>query len=282
MSVKTMPKITILTDNYVRRRGLLAEHGLSFWIEDGADKVLFDAGQTDVYLHNAHCLRIDVFQAHAIILSHGHYDHTGGLAYLPEAARWPRVFVHPDAFVPKFEKTGDPLAPYQAIGIPWQINMPAHLERRLMFNTKTMQVGEHLFILTEILQATDYEEPSAALMVKKNEQMIIDDLHDEQVLVCQWQQGLVVVLGCGHRGVVNSLESVRLLFPDQPIYSIIGGMHLEKANKNRLMKTIDYFQKLDIKKIIPLHCTGQQVIWQMKRELDDRVLVCCAGDEIIF
>lgn len=277
-----MLKIRILAENLVRQRNLLAEHGLSLWIEDDTDRVLFDVGQTDVYLHNARHLGIDLSQVNAIVLSHGHYDHTGGLPYFPDAAKRPRIFVHPDAFLPKFEKTDDAQAPYKAIGIPWQKDMLAHLENRIMFNTSTMQVGERLYILTEIPRTTDYEEPAKKLMVKKDDQMLIDDLHDEQVLVCQREQGLVVMLGCSHPGVVNCLKYVRRLFPDQPIQSIIGGMHLERANKNRLIQTMDFFQKLDIAKIIPLHCTGQNVIWQMKRELGDRVLIHCTGDETTY
>lgn len=275
-----MLKIRILTDNLVRQRGLIAEHGLSFWIEDGTDQVLFDVGQTSVYLHNAHHLGIDASKAQAIILSHGHYDHVGGLTYFPKAARWPRVFVHPDAFMPKFEKADDPLSPYKAIGVPWQSEMLENLEKRLIYNTSAMQTGERLFVLTSIPRVTDYEAPDAKLVVKVNEQMMMDDLHDEQVLVCQHEQGLVVMLGCSHPGVVNCLKYVQQFFPDQPIHSVIGGMHLEKASKNRLMQTIGYFQKLHIARIIPLHCTGQNMIWQMKRELGDCVLIRCTGDEI--
>lgn len=275
-----MLRIRILTENLVRRRGLLAEHGLSFWIQSGEDKVLFDVGQTDVYLHNAGHLGIDVSLAHAVILSHGHYDHVGGLAHFPKASGWPRVFIHPDAFAPKFSKTDDPRSPYKSIGIPWQKEELAGLEKRLVYNTSTRQVGERMHILTEISKNTDYETPAVELVAEKNGQMILDDFHDEQVLVCQCEQGLVVMLGCGHPGVVNCLQYVRQVFANQPIYSVIGGMHLEKADENRLTQTMDYLQKQPIAKIIPLHCTGQNVIRRMKATLGDRVLIHSTGDKI--
>ena len=130
-----MLKITVLTENTVRQHNLLAEHGLSLWIEDGTEKVLFDTGQTDVYLHNAKELNIDLTEAHAVVLSHGHYDHGGGLAFFPVDARWPRVFVHPDALLSKFEKEQDPSKQYKAIGFPWEAGDLDHLEKHLMLNT---------------------------------------------------------------------------------------------------------------------------------------------------
>ncbi len=274
-----MLKITILTENLVRRRNLLAEHGLSLWIEDGAEKVLFDAGQTDVYLHNAKELNIDLTEAHAIVVSHGHYDHGGGLAYFPRKARWPRVFVHPEAFLGKFEKMKDSSEQYKAIGIPWGVGDLDHLDKHLLFNTSTMQIGENMFICSGIPQTTGFELPSAKLMVKKDDQMVVDDLHDEQILVCQREQGLVVILGCSHPGIVNCLKFVQQLFPGKTIQTIIGGMHLENANEYRLRQTITFLSQLNAS-IVPLHCTGQNVIWQMKQEMGERVLIRSTGEEI--
>lgn len=274
-----MLKITILTENLVRKRNLLAEHGLSLWIEDGTEKKLFDTGQTDVYLHNAKALNIDLTEAHAIVLSHGHYDHGGGLAYFPRDTGWPRIFVNPDAFLSKFEKVKDSSEQYKAIGIPWGIGDLDHLEKHLMFNTSTMQIGENMFICSGIPQTTEFESPSVKLMVKKDDQIMVDDLHDEQILVCQREQSLVVVLGCSHPGIVNCLRFVQQLFPGKKIQTIIGGMHLENANEDRLRQTIMFLIQLNAN-IVLLHCTGQNVIWRMKQDLGERVLIRCTGDEI--
>ena len=167
-----MLKITILTENLVRRRNLIAEHGLSLWIEDESDKVLFDSGQTDVYLHNAKELNIDLTEAHAVVLSHGHYDHGSGLAYFPEETRWPRVFVHPDAFVPKYEKVKDSPEQYKTSGFSWEKGDLDHLEKHLMLNTSTMQIGENMFVCSGIPRTTEFEPALAKLMVKKDGQML--------------------------------------------------------------------------------------------------------------
>ena len=274
-----MLKIAILAENLVRKRNLLAEHGLSLWIEDGAEKVLFDTGQTDVYVHNAREMNIDLSAAHSVVLSHGHFDHVGGLAFYPKAARWPRVFAHQDAFLPKFERVQDSPDQFKAIGFPWDRKDLDHLENHLMLNTSTMQIGEKMFICSGIPRMTDFETPAAQLMVKIDNQMVVDDLHDEQILVCQREQGLVVILGCSHPGLVNCLLFVQQLFPGMKILKIIGGMHLEKANEERLQQTMTFLDRMGAD-IVPLHCTGQNVVWQMKQELGERVLIRCTGDEI--
>ncbi len=275
-----MLNITILTENLVKKRGLLAEHGLSFWIENGSERVLFDTGQTDVFRRNAHQLGVDLATAQAIVLSHGHYDHTGGLPYFPFEEARPRIFIHPDAFLPKYGKASRLDEPHHPIGIPFTRQSLPQMENRLMLNTSTMQVSENMTVCTDIPRTVDFEQVSSDLMVEKNELLVQDNMHDEQLLVISRPQGLVVVVGCSHPGIVNALKYVQLFYPDQPIHTVIGGMHLEKVDPERLQLTFDAFRKMDIRQLVPLHCTGQNVIWRLKREFGERVLIRCTGETI--
>ena len=277
-----MLNITILTDDMVRQRGLLAEHGLSLWVENGYSQILFDTGQTDVYLLNAAKLGIDLNRVQTVAISHGHYDHGGGLAWFPLEKQRPRVIMHPDAILPKFAVAKNPDEPHRVIGLPWRIEQINHLAELLTYNRSTMQIGENMYLCSGIPAVTDFEPLASNLLVEKNNQLMADLMHDEQILVCTCQKGLAVILGCSHPGVVNCLKFVKLFFAELPIVAIIGGMHLEQADPHRLQKTIDYFLEQDIQKIIPLHCTGQHAVWTMKQALGDRVITACTGDNIMI
>lgn len=275
-----MLQITLLTDDSVRKRGLLAEHGLSLWIESDRHKIVFDTGQTDVYLKNAQMLGLDLEQAQAIVISHGHYDHGGGLAWFPLRESGPRVYLHPEATLPKFGLAKNLEEPHRPVGLPWRIDQIKHLDQIVTHNTSTLAIADNLYLCAEIPVVTDFEPVNTSLLVEKNDQVQVDAMHDEQVLVCTCKKGLVVVVGCSHPGIVNILKYVHLFFSEQPIHAVIGGMHLENASPIRLQQTIDYFRQMGITKVVPLHCTGSQAVWTMKQQLGDVVVTACTGDTI--
>ncbi len=272
--------ITILTDDRSGQRGLLAEHGLSLWIEDGEDKVLFDTGQSSVYLHNAALLEIDVAQANAVVISHGHYDHGGGLVFFPEQARWPRVLVHPDAFLPRYSHSPAPGVAPRSIGLPWKIQELGLLDHRLVTNESVVQLGENLFCCTAIPRRSGFEPVSSTLSMHFGGIRHVDDGHDEQLLVVRTPKGLVVIVGCSHPGIVNCLLYIRSLFPSDPIQMVLGGMHLEGASLECIDETAESFLRMEIQKVVPLHCTGDSAICRFESVLGPRLLRARTGDRI--
>lgn len=270
-----MLKLTILAENKVRKSNLLAEHGLSIWIELDDKFFLFDAGQSDVYLTNAYKLGIDVTCADSIILSHGHYDHGGGLLYFPSKTA-AKLIAHPSAFKRKVSRQDNGQLAFA--GLPK--NLPSWPD--LQFNSSICQIHDTAYAVTGIETDTGYKKSAENMFIQENGQIYPDPMIDEQVMVIARNYGLVVILGCSHPGVINCLLHIKRKFPGHKINTVIGGMHLSNKNDNELVQIIDMFRELEISRLLPLHCTGLNASCQMKAMLEDKVFLHQTGDQIEF
>lgn len=302
-------RIRILTENTANKRGMIAEHGLSLIIEANNRKILFDSGQSDVYIKNAAKLKEDLTNLDAIILSHGHYDHCGGIEFFPQADYWwnekklPPLYVREGAFKDKRHyKEGN----YAQIGIDWpksyykgQIIETGErydfgggftLLGKIGYETEFEPKPEGFFILEEnfppeqtmpIDGNKDFEQTMSFdqnLSVKQPTQVLTPDLmEDEQLLVVETPQGLSLFMGCSHMGIINCIRRVQKEFPGKRIHSILAGMHLKSASQTRLKQTIEELKKLDFDYLIPVHCTGLYAIIRMRQELGERCLLAEAG-----
>lgn len=272
-------KIHILTDNTVRKRGFLAEHGLSVLIEFRNGSLLFDTGQTDVYCRNAARMGLDLKKADAVVLSHGHYDHCGGLPRFP-SEEIPAVYVRPGAFGRRLAADSGS-GGTREIGIPWIPEETEKIRRRVVeVQGRLTEIRPGVSLCSEIPFIEEFEPKPEGFFREAEDGTVRSDLFpDEQVLVVE-NGGLSVFLGCSHPGVINCLEAVRALFPGRRVDLVAGGMHLEHAGPRRLQSTIRYLEELDIPKIIPLHCTGFSAVSEMKRRLAGRCLLLNAGDSL--
>lgn len=268
-----MLRLTILAENKVRKSNLLAEHGLSIWIELDGRYFLFDTGQTDIFLTNAYKLGIDVTCAQAIVLSHGHYDHGGGLIYFPTQKKI-KLVAHPSAFKRKVSYQDDGQMVYA--GLPE--NMPQWPD--LQLNSSIYQLDDNVYAVTGIETETGYKKSADKMFIQENGQIYPDSMIDEQLMVIKRDYGLVVILGCSHPGVVNCLLHVKNKFPGQKIAVIIGGMHLGSKDDNELEQIIDIFREMDVSRLLPLHCTGLDASCRMKQVLGDKVFLPQTGDQI--
>ena len=246
--------ITVLADDTVSARSARGEHGLCFYIESVDRRILFDTGQGLVLADNARALGVDLGLVDTIVLSHGHYDHTGGLPTVLAPARAPvAVHLHPDALQLKYNQT-------RAIGIP-----PAARDAlagpnvRLVPSRAPGEVAPGLFRTGEIPRPHPEEAP-AEIFYLDPEGIIPDALLDDQSLYFDTPQGTVVMLGCAHAGVIHILEHVKTLTRNRPIRAVLGGMHLGSATPARMQWVIDHLRHIAPRLLVPMHCTGPKAI----------------------
>jgi 7,8-dihydropterin-6-yl-methyl-4-(beta-D-ribofuranosyl)aminobenzene 5'-phosphate synthase len=273
-------RITVLVENSVRQGGLVAEHGLSFHIQIGSHSLLFDTGQSGLVVRNADILRVPLHRIEAVVLSHGHYDHTGGLTAVLAAAPGSRLYAHPAALGEKF--TSSPGGETRFIGMD-RATAQAIRGRGagLIETTGCTRIVEGVFATGEIPRATAYEDVGGAFFLD-GACRHPDPLKDDQALFVECRDGVVVLLGCAHAGVVNTLLHIEKLTGGKQICGVLGGMHLLNASPERLAKTFAALEERDIPCLAPAHCTGWAVMPAMLERFGESCVQCNVGSQFGF
>ena len=268
-------RLTILCENRVTNRKLIAEQGLSIFVETPKGNLLFDTGQTDAFIHNAENLGIDLNSIKMVVLSHGHYDHTGGLPFLLKKRGKTEVVCHPALVHKKYRVYP---AGRLEIGVPWEKNALVKEGAHFHFYTHPHQILPDVWISGEIPRITPYEVIDEAYQQKVLESYIHDEIHDEQFLALNTIRGVVVILGCGHAGPINSLKHAMRITQNNHVYAVVGGMHLDSASEERINLIVENLEIINPDFIVPLHCTGFAAIHRMFTVFKDRVKLLNVGD----
>lgn len=275
-----MVKITCIVENTaLRGSSLWGEHGLSFWIETSQGSVLFDTGQTpSVLLHNLALLGRSLTELDAIVLSHAHYDHTGGLPVVLSSQPGLPVYASPDIGRPRFNyKEGR----YRFIGLPLTEAALAHLAD-LHFNAEPVEILPGVWATGEISERSEPEGRSARHFVPDGEGWQADPYQDDMSMVLETRQGLVVVCGCCHAGLLNTLAHVKQRF-QSPIFAVLGGTHLESVEGAALQHVVEVLSETyGSLRLYPNHCSGERAYVALARAFGDLVQPCPAGTTLTF
>lgn len=271
-----MSKLTVVVDNTVGMSRLAGEHGLSLWLEHAGVRVLYDTGAGTALMPNLERLGLDPAALDAVVLSHGHYDHTGGLAALLAARGGVTdLWCHPDVFAGHLHDQGD--------GSAYDIGPPLgrqeayeKLGARFNFIRENTSPWPGITLLAAIARTTDFEGPAPGLVVRGPRGLVPDPFHDDLALLVAGDGGPVVLTGCAHAGVINVLRAAEEL-SDEPIAALVGGTHLGPAPPAQQARALEELAARPALHLVSGHCTGPAMNAILARVLGERFLPLAAG-----
>jgi 7,8-dihydropterin-6-yl-methyl-4-(beta-D-ribofuranosyl)aminobenzene 5'-phosphate synthase len=260
--------LTTLCENTAGKPGFMAEWGLSILVQAGGLSVLFDTGANYAAVRNADKLGIDLGAVDTIVLSHAHADHTGGLREVLRRTGPKEIIAHPAIWESKYTKR-----PYEEkeafVGIPFA---RAELELHgasFTLSREPVHIGDTILTTGEIAQTTGFEGIEPIFYVKEKGLLRHDPIPDDLALIVRTQQGLVIVLGCAHRGLINTIRHARMITGEQRVHTVVGGTHLYPKTDEQLEKAISALREMGVKKIGVSHCTGFHASMRLAQEFGE-------------
>jgi len=280
-------KITTLVENLPdKEEKLFFEHGFSVLVEANGQKILFDTGQTGVFAKNAESLLVDLRDIDMVVLSHGHYDHTGGvLELLGHLNKKTPFYIGKEFFLPKYKLLED--GSYKYNGNPFEkalleAKSEEYKKAELHYIEQDVtMLSDFLYLFKNFRRGNDFETVNPKFFVKTEKGYEQDLFVDEIALGVRTEAGLVLVVGCSHVGIVNILEHVKRTV-NIPVAAVLGGTHLVEADGERLTKTAETFKKYGIKTIAVSHCTGEAGMALLKKEFPKGFVLNNTGHVMLF
>lgn len=264
-----MVRIVVLNDNRKNNPQLENEHGLSLYIEVDGYKILLDAGQTDIFKKNAKKLGVNLDDLDTIVLSHGHYDHGNGLKHI-------------DKKIPLICCPGcDCYRVSKRTGNYGELNQKVEeLSEKfdLIQTTEPYKITENIFFLGQIERKTDFETKSFPMT---KEDGTDDAAIDDTGIAIKTSKGLIVISGCAHSGICNTVEFAKKITGERNILAVMGGFHLKNVDESTL-ETISYMQNNNVQGVYLAHCTSDEVCQEFEKRMPYRAKTMRVGEEYLL
>jgi 7,8-dihydropterin-6-yl-methyl-4-(beta-D-ribofuranosyl)aminobenzene 5'-phosphate synthase len=233
----------------------MGEWGLSILVEADGLNILLDTGAGSAVVSNADRLGIDLKKIDKIVLSHGHFDHTGGMKEVLLRTGDIEIIAHPDVWASKYAIF--PEQQPRKIGIPFELETLESLGASFVLNREPVWITDRIVTTGEIPMVNEFEEIDSNLYAETKGEMLPDALLDDRGMIIKSDSGLVVFSGCAHRGIINMLYHAREIAKEDRIFAVVGGTHLIRSSDARTASTVAELKEMGIQKIGVSHCTGQ-------------------------
>lgn len=265
---------TLLEDTMSENEALENEHGLSFYIEGEKEGYLFDCGSSDRFIKNAYKMGIDLFTVKTVICSHSHFDHSLGIKFLLEKDRIKELITGKGFLEAKYSTDGIKYT-YLGCGFDDEYLFENGIVHKVCEDIYEIEKG--IYLIGNFERIYEFEKIGNEYLKERAEEFIKDSFEDEICLVIDGKEGLTVLCGCSHPGILNMLSTVKKRL-NKEIYAMYGGVHLKNATDERCYKVIEELKKLGIKILGFSHCSGEKITKLAEKEFNTTRLSC--GDEI--
>ena len=270
-------QITVLCENSVGVPfGVVAEHGFACYIETSKGNYLFDTGQGFGIIQNATVLQKDLRKIESVMISHGHYDHAGGLPAVLKLRGPIDVYGHPQMFIDRYWSDGKV---HKYIGIPYKKSLLESLGAKFRLHKEMVQVGPGVFLTGEVPRNSPFEKADANMIahMPDGEKIHPDPVLDDLSLIVDTDKGLILILGCAHAGMINIINYAISQLQKDRIFAVIGGTHLGFSDDGQFEETLKVLDRYKIGHIGVSHCTGLAKASRLHAAMGERFFFGCVG-----